>query len=314
MATTLLDGYYAYPHHTWLTWVGSTTASLKGLGINCDTVDVGGLSGYAFVLNIERKGICPSGPTAFDWNTLLPGIRALGAEPTAHWQPAGEREHELRVLFDLAKAEIDAGRPVVLWGTHCPEFGVATGYRDDEYVLCSFKSNEEPRTRFDSLQTPGGIYGLFLRPAPKLDRGVAEVAALRQAVMWVRGEDASAAGSYAQGLPAYDAWINCIKRGQADEFGHSYNLACWQEGRRLAGEWLARIAPNHPAATTFLREAADTYKQAAESLAIACRITPFPNGGVNEPEKARQVIDLLRAAAAAEACALSNMESGLEHL
>jgi len=61
----------------WLTWVSATTTCLKALGTDCDTVDVAGMTGYAFVLSVHKE-LCPSGPTVFDWCSLLAGVQLLG--------------------------------------------------------------------------------------------------------------------------------------------------------------------------------------------------------------------------------------------
>src|SRR3954470_13156889 len=61
----------------WLTWVGATAGCLNALGIDCDLADVAGHTGYAFGMRIHRD-LCPSGPTAFQWGSLLPGVQRLG--------------------------------------------------------------------------------------------------------------------------------------------------------------------------------------------------------------------------------------------
>ncbi len=62
---------------SWISWVSSVTGCLKALGLACDNSDVAGYTGYAFLTNIAND-IDVSGPTAFDWSLLLPGIRSLG--------------------------------------------------------------------------------------------------------------------------------------------------------------------------------------------------------------------------------------------
>ena len=61
----------------WLTWVASTTTCLRTLGVDCDTVDVAGTTGYAFVMSVHEQ-LCPSGPTVFDWGMLEHGVHLLG--------------------------------------------------------------------------------------------------------------------------------------------------------------------------------------------------------------------------------------------
>ena len=39
----------------WLTWVAAATTCLKALGVECDTVDVAGFSGYAFCMSVHKN-------------------------------------------------------------------------------------------------------------------------------------------------------------------------------------------------------------------------------------------------------------------
>src|SRR6187551_389592 len=132
--TTLLesvknDSATATMQRCWLTWVGATTGCLRTLGVNCDTADVAGQSGYAFRIIIHDT-LCASGPTAFDWNTLLPGIWRLGRSTAVFQAPEchnekhhnkGTREH-CRAALRFAAHEWAVGRPSVLWGAYVPEF------------------------------------------------------------------------------------------------------------------------------------------------------------------------------------------------
>lgn len=39
----------------WLTWIASVTTCLKALGVECDTTDVAGFSGYAFTMSVHAE-------------------------------------------------------------------------------------------------------------------------------------------------------------------------------------------------------------------------------------------------------------------
>ena len=54
------------PTPGWLTWIGATTSCLRALGCECDAVDVAGMTGYAFILNIPNT-VGVWGPTGFPW-------------------------------------------------------------------------------------------------------------------------------------------------------------------------------------------------------------------------------------------------------
>ena len=65
----------------WLSFTGAIAGSLRALGVDCDTVDVGGYSGYVFVINVSKGDTCPSGPTALHaeiWKQIHKGTESLG--------------------------------------------------------------------------------------------------------------------------------------------------------------------------------------------------------------------------------------------
>jgi hypothetical protein len=49
---------------TWASYIGVVTAMLNAVGAKTDVVDVGGYTGYAFIVNVSESDTCPSGPTA----------------------------------------------------------------------------------------------------------------------------------------------------------------------------------------------------------------------------------------------------------
>jgi len=65
----------------WLSYTGAIAGALKALGVDCDIADVGGRSGYAFMVNVAKGVTCPSGPTALPletWREIHKGTETLG--------------------------------------------------------------------------------------------------------------------------------------------------------------------------------------------------------------------------------------------
>ena len=63
MAREVVTGEVVCPR-CWLSYTDTVAGSLRSLGVDCDTVDVGGYSGYAFITNVAKSLAGPSGPTA----------------------------------------------------------------------------------------------------------------------------------------------------------------------------------------------------------------------------------------------------------
>lgn len=294
----------------WLSWVGSTTGCLNALGVACDLADVAGYSGVAFFINVHEE-LCPSGPTAFDWQTLLRGVSCLGRSTlvfaAAEFPADGDREAGLdrrRAAYDLVALEIEAGRPCVLWGTYLPEFGIAVGVEDGSYRVESFKAHmgePQPAIPLDQLAAPGGPYVLAFPTTTEVPQRDADRYAVCHAVEML--EHRTACGPYATGVAGYETWIRALERGRAEAMGNSYNAQCWAEAKRFAHDFLSRLAERNRHAAKPLKQAVVEYAQAADAMGELAQLFPFPgeNREVDDPAKRATGIEALHISRDAEA-------------
>lgn len=304
---------------SWLSWVGATTTCLNALGLDCDLVDVAGMSGYAFHMAIDRE-LCPSGPTMFDLGILERGVHMLGRSTMSYScsdSHAGRNEGRddeftndrtrghCRVAHELARGEIEAGRPCVLWGAYQPEFAVVYGFDNDgKYLVKSIKKHcgePEPPLAYDELDAPGGPYLLaFPTPvAPSYAPLWGDQLAVGRAAQLLK--QPSILTNYGTGLRAYDTWIRALETGKLLDFGNSYNAQCYCEAKAFAREFLPRVAERQPFAAEPVTRAAEAYKQVAASMKHVAELFPFPPDKQSEdPEKRKAAIGLLREAQAAE--------------
>jgi len=296
----------------WLTWVACTTTCLRALDVECDQVDVAGFSGYAFHLGVHED-ICPSGPTVLDWSRLSHGVHSLGRATIEFRAPCTEasgqaREDSCRAVFELIRSELRSGRPCVLWGTYVPEFGVVVGIDGEAYQVTSFKEmlqQEQPTIPYNKTEAPGGIYALAF-PAEaeygELHRDLETILeALRQ---WGR----PAYGPYGFGADAYNVWIEALRAERADRFGCGYNAACYAEGRRFAQQFFERMSTRRPLAANLLREAAGSYREAADAMKRLSEVFPFSHdedGRITAAAKIAPAVELLAEARDAETQAIA---------
>jgi len=300
----------------WLTWVAATTTCLRGLGVECDQTDVAGLSGYAFHLCIHKE-LCPSGPTVLDCDALSWGVRYLGRSTKVFY--AGQchsegyksertREH-CRSAFELAKSEIEAGRPCVMWGAYVPEFAACVGVEGDSYLVKSFKeciNQEQPPIPFDAIDAPGGAYVLAFPNATDMPQVRADKYAVLRAVELARRPSSD----YAYGPVAYDLWAESLRSHKADDGGNAYNAACYAEGRRFAGDFFSRMAKRNKFAANELNNAAADYAKAADATAKVAKLFPFPGEWgkkVEDDNAIVKAVDALRAAKDAESRAIKTL-------
>jgi hypothetical protein len=301
----------------WLTWVAATTTCLRALEVACDPVDVAGMTGYAFHFTVAR-GLCPSGPTELEWGALLPGVWRLG-RATSVFQAisfTGPKESEavreqFREAHAMARREVEAGRPCVIWGAYVPEFAAVVGVTGDSYQVKSFREcsgEEQPPIPFDALNAPGGAYLLAFPMVPSLPQADADRQALARAVARFRTPHPDP--SYQTGVAAYDRWIEELLARRADAGGNSYNAACYAEGRRFAREFLERVAGRNRELAGPLAPAIQEYTKAAQAMEQVAALFPFPGqwGAMVTDEAAIEgAVEALRTARDAESRAVERL-------
>ncbi len=107
-----------------------------------------------------------------------------------------------------------------------------------------------------------------------------------------------------KGLEAYDAWIEAFRSQVVEANGNGYNVAVVGDCRKYAAGFLeeaARLLEKTEDAggnvPLRLNEAAETYRQLAQTFAELHVLFPYPEGGKpNDPKVAPQAIALLEKA------------------
>ena len=329
LSEIVISGDVAY-QPCWLSYTGAIAGALKSLGVDCDTTDVGGYSGYAFIVNVIKGMFCPSGPTAFHletWKEIHRGTQDLGWR-IEHWFDEGSypeeegapKPHEVeraRKLYELVKAEIEADRPVVLWGLHIPEYGIVKGIRGNSYVTSSFKSligqPEEPVLYYD-LRAPGCLDAYFFREQTSVDTEKADRMAVERALRFAQGL-MPVQERYVHGPEAWTEWADILENHPEQKLyqGNSYNAACYQEARAMASELLKRMAKRQRGAQSgHLLEAAASYGEAERLLTRFTEIFPFKMEGEMSMEDRRRGADILRKVRTFEMEAIGHLKRGLE--
>ena len=213
----------------WLSYTGAVAGCLRALGVECDTVDVGGRSGYAFVINVSKGVTCPSGPTALPsgaWSLIHEGTESLGwkmehyydmgSYPSEEGNPTPQDFERAKKLFEKVKREIDErGRPVVIWGLDVPEYGIVKGYQGNSYITSTYRSiakpgePEEPILFYD-LKAPGCLDSYFFRDSVERDGHSDDREALERAIRFASA-DMPTHDNYVGGPAALDEWANVLE-------------------------------------------------------------------------------------------------------
>ena len=323
MAGKTIKAEVKYPQ-SWISWVSAATGSLNALGVECDTVDVAGYSGYAFHMCANSQ-MCVSGPTILDWDMLPYGARFLGRATMVMYsmechtsELTNERTQEYSArVFEKVKAEIDSGRPCVVWGLNVPEFGIVYGYDGDSYLskTCfSLVGREEKPVPFDKLQAPGGPYMVAFPARTHLKREFGDYFAVRRALEMYNQLPMFCTARH--GRAAYGAWKDYLMQGTADAWGNSYNAACYAEGRQLASEFFKRMSQRNDYGSQINESVAfagDHMAKVAQHLKAVSTDFPFPGDKehIADKDRVNRAVENLAKAEQLEALVMEKLREAL---
>ncbi len=171
----------------------------------------------------------------------------------------------------------------------------------------------QPPIPFAELSTPSGAYVLGFPSALQMNREQADLNAIHHALDMLNLRQSNP--SYANGQAAYDRWIAALQSGRPDPFGNSYNTQCWTDLKRMAREFLTRLAARNSRVAEPLGRAVAAYGDVVTAMENVADLFPFPDaeGKVNDPTVRAQAIEPLRAAQAAEAKATEALAQAVSH-
>jgi hypothetical protein len=320
------------PPSTRVSLVGALRSILATRDVESDLADVAGMSGCAFMV-IVADGLARSGPTAFDWTVLKEGIQGLGldTEIITVWysddlESADVPEDIAEELFERVRSEVDAGRCSALWGaTDVPEFGVVYGYRNDSYLVRSYRSSagggdgvlgpddapEEP-IQYLKLNAPGNLGAVFLGDRVEVLQDRVDHEILARAVQFLSGRHACFTPGMWPGYGAFVIWAEQLQAGNVDANGNAYTAECCWEMQGYAAEFCTRLAARNGRAAEALRQAGVMFTNAHDRLASFRKSFPFPGSGALPDEEAiKSGADLLRECGDLNRHALGLLESAL---
>ncbi|NQU42994.1 hypothetical protein HQ520_06900 [bacterium] len=285
-----------------------------------------GATGHAFALSIA-KGICPSGPTAWNTKRLFELGKNVGFE-TKHItaEPnAADFADQQKKAFEFVDQSLQATVPCYGWELNIPEYYVITGTDKTGYYysgpMCENAEQPKPWENLGKSETAYLNVTAVSACEPADDiKTVRE--ALQFAVDLARNgkeylldwnrEWADA------GLSAYDRWAQELHTGQPDELGMPYNAACWAECRHFAVEFLKeatqKLIENGPIASQhrpLFDSAVTHYAMVEAKLKRVSEIFPFRDRRpeyLQDPKRVTAAIDLIRTAKQSEEMGVAKLQ------
>ncbi|GAA4829320.1 hypothetical protein GCM10023310_02790 [Paenibacillus vulneris] len=289
-------------------------------------IDVMGLTGHAFRINIHPADVSPAGPTMFSPMELLEkGLNLLGfrcEQLHGFRTPAPPEKLEQAIRF--AQETIDRGIPAIGWSLFIPEFGVIYGYDDElQELYCKDPSHDGPLPYAKLNELPlNFVFMLRILESVPSDPVQALTAALERAIQFAHEEAPTLSKEYRHGLAGYDAWIQAFRSRTVNPFGNAYNAEVVGDAREFAAQFLKTLPDRWSGVKEIgepfrelAREAGEHYEQVAEVFRQFQLRFPHPHGGEpNDPEQAREAIRLLELAKQSEASGVAVLERMYEDI
>lgn len=292
-------------------------------------MEVGGHSGYSFLVNVAKGETCPSGPTALHLKTfgeMVHGTESLGwkldvythghSYPAVAGRPTPGEISLVRSLFHRVKKEIDEkGRPVILWGLGAPEYGIVRGYQGESYLVSTFRGLSAPGKPEDpipyyELKAPGCIDAFYFKDRARTKPAKAGREALQRAIDFASGT-IDVQKNYVAGPEAFDEWaevLESVDDKRQNYMGNSYVAACVHEGRALSGQFLKGLAKKSGAKQSrYLLEASQSYEKGARLMSSFTKMFPFQFEGEMPLKKRTRGAQILRKVRACEEDAIRRM-------
>ena len=293
---------------SWTSYVGTVTGILKSLGVKAEMPDVGGYTGYAFLVNVAKDATCPSAPTchtafgmfakavekSFGWKIGFNWDNEGGRYPSGDSPTPGDLKRAKVHFEKMKKALRQTNRPIGLWGLVVPEFYIVNGYKGNHYLASTMREcHNEPEEplKYDSLHAPGGFSEIvFEKETKPLKLESRDKQALQRALRVAEGKYAM--DGYDQGPKAFDTWAQQLKEGGKDVLvyhGNSYVGACTHEGLEWATQFLKGLSKRYKKQPQgeFLNSASKEYGKAAASMKEFTELFPFGFQG-DFPEAKRE--------------------------
>jgi hypothetical protein len=294
---------------------------------------VQGIAGTAFKI----AGPCPCAPTCGDAMPPDKLLRLLGYEVECVPLTTAKTEADLKAdgarLVERIKAEIRAGRPVIVWNAFTTaEWDVVAGYDESDQTFLGRGSYagldgyaSAPQMRLTACEGIPCLGAIFVgKQVGRYNARAAEVATLRYAIRHARSAkfpmppeagQAPVKWGFREGLNCYRWWAHRFRTepGKTPDAGDRYPLGIYRSTHRAAGEFMLELAAKWPEAGVPFGRAADRFAREADCLD---RLFDGLMGGWSgwtepDPDKSRQAADLLDRAAHYYGQAIREVESGL---
>ncbi|MGX4588254.1 hypothetical protein [Paenibacillus chitinolyticus] len=290
-------------------------------------VDVMGLTGHAFRMNMDPVKVGIESPTSFPGGYILRrNLCNLGFISSMGEAAAPITPEKLEQTIALVQESVDKGYPAIAFDLFVPEFGLIYGYDDEKQLFYAKDAEREGTVTYAKFGEPKIGLLFLVTISESLPHSKYEMLrmALDMIVDHTRGREWNHIfkDRFVTGLAGYDCWIDAIKERRADELGHAYNTAVIADAREYAARFLRELTVKWNAGNSVERyvreaaaEAAAHYGAVADAFSSLREMFPFPQGGaLRDGDTAGRAVTLLLKAKEEEAKGIAVLEKLLSFM
>jgi hypothetical protein len=249
--------------------------------------EVMGFSSQAFRINVEEQTIDISGPSIYDWNTVLSkGLNNLGLQMDYMDEFNFNPPDPEKLIEGIRRIQlsIEQGIPAILYDAFHPEFALVYGFDDNQRVFHAMDTKTKGSISFDKIGQgkTGELYLITVTKTHEISREQAFKATLEMAVQHARGHEGTFE-KYTNGLKAYEQWIEAFRNRRVDPLGNAYTIEVICDARKHALNFLKlmlqELGPTRTVDTVNLMLAIEHYQEVVTALSELQSRFPFPGGG-----------------------------------
>jgi hypothetical protein len=313
---------------SWFSYQGAIQGVLASLGVEVGLDEIIAITGYGWITNAMKKHLCPSAPSAFHKDIWMGNYKATGnlgykVDPilsgSFEWdenqKPTPESLVNAKKQYNAVVQEIDSDRPVVMWGLPIPEYGIVNGYKDEEYIVSTFRrliNQPDTPVHYAGLMVPGGLMSMRFIESKIVDSRKVAIETLIRGYKLGTG-DVPQLADYVLGPDAFDILVKNFTEESFDENSHhgaAYTLACLMESKWGISEYLKKV---DPLLEVNLISVSDKYSELHKVLQKCHEVFPMGPGEMLE-ENCVKVAGWIKEAKKIEVDALEGIKKALKTL
>ncbi|NPD87428.1 MAG: winged helix-turn-helix transcriptional regulator [Asgard group archaeon] len=317
-----------------ITLIGAIGGVLNSQGIKITKDELAGVSGYCFLTIVKENSLWVTAPEShYLIESFLKALSKMGWKFSRYIDSGSlpsdddftkplsdEDERRARKLFNLIKKEIDNDTPVILWGIPVPEWGIVRGYKDENYIVSTYRQMQEEygnQIPYNKINASGAVVALTIEDISRRKEYKIDYKESIQRAVSIVKENKYGFNRYITGLEAYERWASLLLN-EKDEgtkyFGNAYLIQYFLAGRISAVKFLRKLNINSKGKSQeeSISRAIKEYQKIVEVYKELAKLFPLAYGEILDQQKCIKGAELINKLKKYEEKGVSHLEQALE--